>query len=128
MERLAYELNPGLPCLSPFVLAGYIHSFADLLPAQELAAADGRIQAQPIDRHIAAFIAHRSKKLDEAALLAVSSLDPTVRLLGMLHLLAVIQHERGPTSLPALTQVFGRQAQLLINRFRQSPDARAPGK
>jgi eukaryotic-like serine/threonine-protein kinase len=118
IERLTYELNPGLHCLSPFVLAGHVTSLAELLPALELAAAGGQIQAQPIDRHIAAFVAHRSKKIDEGALVSVGSLDPTLRLLGMLHLLTVIQHERGPAALPALTQVFGRQAQLLINRFR----------
>ena len=118
IERLAYELNPGLPCLSPFVVARGVYTLGDLLPAIELAAADGRIQTQPIDRHIAAFIAQRLKKVDESALVSVSSIDPAQRVLGMLYLMAALQTERGPTALPALTQMFGRQAQLLINRLR----------
>jgi hypothetical protein len=118
IERLAYELNPGLPCLSPFVIARGVYTLAELLPAIELAAADGRIQMQPIDRHIAAFMAQRAKKPDEAALVSISSLDPAQRVLGMLYLMAGLQNERGPNALPALAQVFGRQAQLLINRFR----------
>jgi hypothetical protein len=118
IERIAYEMNPGLPCLSPFVAKCYVLAVADLLPALELAAEDGQIQAQPIDRHVAAFLANRAKRIDEAALISVSSVDPTQRVLGMLTLLAQLQQERGPATLPALTQLLGRQAQLLIDRFR----------
>jgi hypothetical protein len=118
IERLAYDLNPGLPCLSPFVAERAIYNLVDLLPALEAAAAAGVIETQPVDRHVAAFIANRSKRIDEAALISVTGADPTLRLLGMLHLLAQLQQDRGPAALPALTQVFGRQALLLVNRFR----------
>jgi hypothetical protein len=117
-ERVAYEMNPGLPCLSPLVAERYIQAIGDLLPALELAAADGQIQAHPVDRHVAAFIANRSKYVDEAAMVAIGSADPTERLLGTLHLLAHLQQERGPPAVPALAQLLGRHAQLLIDRFR----------
>ncbi|MGB8842871.1 MAG: hypothetical protein WCC64_17585 [Aliidongia sp.] len=121
IERLAYETSPALPCLSPFVAAHYVIQLADLLPALELAAAEGKIQIQPIDRHVAAFLAHHTKQIDEASLFAVGGTDPTGRLVGALYLLAQLQHDRGPAALPALTQLFGRQAKLLIDRFRHRP-------
>jgi hypothetical protein len=118
MERLVYDLNPALHCLSPFVEESFIHSLSDLLPALELAAADGRIQAHPVDRYIASFVADRSKSFDDTILTAIGSADPSIRVAGMLHLLGQLQLQYGPVSLPALSGVFGRQAQVLIIRFR----------
>jgi hypothetical protein len=117
IERLGYELEPALYCLSPFVASSCVWLLADLLPALEAAAAAGRIQALPVDRHIAAFIAHRSKAVDEAALVSIGNADPVQRLLGMLYILAQLQRDRGPTALPALTRIFGRQGSPLINRL-----------
>ena len=118
IERVVYELNPGLPCLSPFVAKYYVTGLGDLLPALEQTAVAGEIQSQPIDRHVAAFLANRAKQIDESALASIGGADPVLRLLGMLHLLAQLQHERGPETVPALTQIFGKQSKLLIDRFR----------
>jgi hypothetical protein len=117
IERLLYELNPALHCLSPFVEERFVYALADMLPALELAAADGTIQTQPVDRHIAAFVAHSSKKFDDTVLTAIGHPDPAIRVAGMLHLLGQLQVQYGPEKLPALTQLFGRQAQVLIDRF-----------
>ncbi|MEI9983967.1 MAG: hypothetical protein WDN69_12615 [Aliidongia sp.] len=118
IERIAYDENAGLPCLSPFVVARNITNLGDLLAALEQAAVDGEIQSQPIRPPCRCLLAHRVKQIDESALASVGSAEPVLRLLGMLHLLAQLQHERGPASVPALTQIFGKQAQLLIDRFR----------
>jgi hypothetical protein len=117
LERLIYELNPALHCLSPFVEERFVYALADMLPALELAAADGTIQSQPVDRHVAAFVAHSSKKFDDTVLTAIGHPDPAIRVAGMLHLLGQLQVQYGPEKLPALTQLFGRQAQVLIDRF-----------
>ncbi len=117
IERLVYELNPGLHCLSPFVEERFVYSLADMLPALELAAASGKIHSQPVDRHIAAFVAHSDKKFDDVVLSAVGHPDPAIRVAGMLHLLAQLQLKYGPEEVPALTELFGKQAQVLIDRF-----------
>lgn len=119
IERIGYELNPGLPCLSPFVAGAGVYDLPDLLPALEGAAAAGTIQEQPIDRHVAAFIAHRFKKADDGMLSTLSSVNPALRQLGALTLLARLQAEHGPGATPALAQALGRQASLLIARFRR---------
>jgi hypothetical protein len=121
IERLAYELNPTLPCLSPFVVSRHVLQLADLLPALELAVAEKRILVQPIDRHVAAYMARHSNQIDEPSLVSLGGTDPAARLLGALFLLAQLQQSRGPAAVPALAQLFGRQAQLLIDRFRHRP-------
>ena len=50
-------------------------------------------------------------------LTAIGHPDPAIRVAGMLHLLGQLQVQYGPEKLPALTQLFGRQAQVLIDRF-----------
>jgi eukaryotic-like serine/threonine-protein kinase len=118
IERIGYELNPGLPCLSPFVAGAGVYDLPDLLPALE-AAASGTIHEQPIDRHVAAFIANRFKKVDDGMLSTLCSINPALRLLGSLTLLARLQAEHGPGATPALAQTLARQAPLLIARFRR---------
>ena len=58
-ERLLYQLNPGLPCLSPLVRKAGAATLPALLAALEAAAAGSPPAAgapTPLDRHVAAFI------------------------------------------------------------------------
>jgi len=58
-ERLLYQLNPGLPCLSPLVRRSGAATLPALLAALEAAAAGsppGGGAPTPLDRHVAAFI------------------------------------------------------------------------
>lgn len=42
MERIAYEQNENMPCLSPFVEAEHVTEIRELLPALEQASKDRR--------------------------------------------------------------------------------------
>ena len=55
-ERVVYELNPGLPCLSPMLRAQYVVTPKTLLPALERIAVQPNRPHEPMDRHIAAFL------------------------------------------------------------------------
>jgi hypothetical protein len=58
-ERLLYQLNPGLPCLSPLVRKAGVTTLPALLAALEAAAGGsppGGGAPTPLDRHVAAFI------------------------------------------------------------------------
>src|SRR3546814_7768561 len=61
MERVAYELNPNLPCRSPLFEADYVSDISELLPALDRLAERGVEIRNLIDRHIGAFIATRFK-------------------------------------------------------------------
>ncbi len=118
IERLLYELNPGLHCLSPAVERHHVVAPSDLLPALEAASTDGRIGDAPIDRHIAAFIAARCRSAIHDWHDALASADPTERSIGTLRVLAKLQGHYGPAALPSLGERMRPCLPLLVERFR----------
>ena len=63
LSRLAYLLNPLMPCKSPLLVGHWVARLADLLPAlEEVAGHAERQQTDPIDAHVAAFIAARLER------------------------------------------------------------------
>jgi len=118
MERLIYDANPLLHCLSPLIERDYVDHLNDLLPALERAVAGGKVDSMVVDRHISAFAANRAKALDDQVLTALGEPDPATRLLGQIYLLAFVQAQCGPSHLPALTQMLGKQAKPVIERYR----------
>lgn len=103
MERCLYELNPALPCRSPITGGRWVSDPAALLPAIDASAASGGLSRQPIDRHIAAFLAARSHA-DTAQLLGLmqpQNVDDHSAL-GTLRLLAELQASFKAKSLPGL--------------------------
>lgn len=103
IERVIYELNQGLPCLSPIVRSQYVTSAKALLPALERVATSGGRPHEPIDRHIAAFLGVRDRRGD-ILFGAMSGQDQAKRGTAMLTLYSEMQNRHGPDSLPALAQ------------------------
>ena len=103
IERCLYDLNPNLPCRSPIVAGRWISDPSQLLPAIDAVAASGSMGRQPIDRHIAAFLAARSHA-DTTQLLGL--MQPTTvdehSAIGTLRLLAELQQSFKAKSLPGL--------------------------
>jgi len=118
IERVAYEMMPGLQCLSPFIESRYVDQMKELLPAIEFAVNAKAVDVSPVDRHVAAFIAVHDPNVDEGLLYTLIHSDPAARILGTLKLLAYLQDTYGPPSVPALMQLFGQQAKPVIERFR----------
>lgn len=117
IERVVYELNPQLRCLSPAVESDYVLDPGDLLPALERASERRRDEEFGVDRHLAAFIAARFRSAGNDWHDALAVEHPADRALGALYLLGRLQSRYGPAALPALTQRLGRQLPLLIDRF-----------
>jgi hypothetical protein len=104
IERVAYDLDPFMPCLSPFVAERRVRSVPGLLTALDAAASRGRIEGLPIDRHVAAFAVSRSGKIDAASLPGLTAADPGTRALAVTALFATLQTAHGPPTLPALAR------------------------
>lgn len=103
IERCLYDLNPNLPCRSSITGGRWVSDPSQLLPAMDAVAASGGIGKQPIDRHIAAFLAARSHA-DTAQLLGL--MQPQAAddhsAIGTLRLLAELQQSFKSKSLPGL--------------------------
>jgi hypothetical protein len=93
MERLIYELNPHLPCLSPLLERDYVPDIGHLLPALDrLAEQSGGKLDRLIDREIAAFISRHFKRPISGDLKHMEDLDdPHQAKLAEVHILASLQ-------------------------------------
>ena len=118
LERVLYELNPGLHCLSPSIEREHVLDPGALFGALERAAAAGSIGEMLIDRHVAGFIAARCKAAGTDWQEELASADAQHRALGTLLLLARLQCLRGPQAVPALGERIGHELPALIERYR----------
>jgi serine/threonine protein kinase len=104
IERVAYELNPGLHCLSAILKTQYVTNAKALLPALERVAASGDRPQEPMDRHIAAFLIVRDRRSESLFDAMTSPPTSPKRGLALLNLYSDIQYRHGPDSLPYLAQ------------------------
>ena len=116
LERVLYELNPMLHCLSPLIQADRVSAAPQLLDALERAAARGGVGETLLDRHLAAFVAARCPQIARDALEFLNG-TPRQRALGTLAVLATLQANHGPASLPALGKMIAGQASTLVDMF-----------
>jgi hypothetical protein len=104
MVRLTYLLNPLLPCASPLLAGQWVARLADLLPAlQEVAGRVDHKQCEPVDSHIAAFIAARLERRVDNDLMPDGRPSEEASCLGQLRVLAHLQARSRAQTLPALT-------------------------
>jgi len=125
VERVLYELNPTLHCLSPLVEADYVLTLAELLSALERRAAGDFGGIAPLDRHAAGFIAAKARSTVGQWAEALSSSDPSQRLVGTLRALAPLQLNGGGAPLPGLARWLARQSAPLIEAYRYRPTRRS---
>ncbi len=109
IERALYETNPTLPCLSPMLNKFYITDLKELLEALDKIAAEN-MNKDPIDRHIAAFIASRIDMRDDVNIRTIAEFEisksPQV---VMLALMVAAQTQSRAKNLKHLTEwVAGR--------------------
>jgi hypothetical protein len=116
LERVLYELNPRLPCLSPALVDDHVVVADDVLRALEAAAARGALGDPLIDRHVAAFVAARSQQIGRDAFDLLSG-TPRQRSLGTLSFLAHLQAAHGPANVPTLGKLISAQAGSLVDMF-----------
>ncbi len=121
-ERCVYEFNQDWPCRSP-LFDDYVVSDIDrLLPTLERIAAAGPQEAEPVDRHIAAFCLARLKNVPERVASALGGRQgSSSHRIGMLRLLATVQHLTEAPPLPALARWLVRLLSPVIESFHNRP-------
>jgi hypothetical protein len=105
LERVLYEMNDAVPCLSPMLVDDYVVELRDLLPALNNYAKKKGDSAggTAVDRHVAAFIAARATFDVERIITDLSSSDPARSVMTMINLLAMIQWRLGQSGMTHLT-------------------------
>ena len=116
-ERVLYDLNTGLPCLSPLVDFYHCTTGEDVLKALDILAARDSRPKDPFDRHIAAFLMARHKRLGDRTIGHTASGDPTVRYLAILSILAAVQEGGGPEQVPHLAAWISELLDPIVARY-----------
>ena len=120
LERFLYDINPTLPCLNPQIRERYVLNPKQLLEALERRAPLGGLQL--IDRHIAAFLMSRDKKISQIVMQHIDQMrDMTRRNIGILNLYSNLQEQVGPDSLKNLAAILLPLTEEAVKRFHNRP-------
>ncbi|MBY0428600.1 MAG: hypothetical protein K2Q32_05215, partial [Alphaproteobacteria bacterium] len=120
LERFLYDMTPTLPCLNPQVRDRYALSPKQLLEALERRAPLGGLQL--IDRHIAAFLMSRDKKISQIIMQNIDQVrDMTRRNIGILNLYTNLQEQYGPDHLKNLAAILLPLTEEAVKRFHNRP-------
>ena len=126
IERVLYEANLHLQCLSSMVAGLHAATPADLLTALEMASAQKDRPREPFDRHIAGFLAARHRKLDDNLLLQFApGVDPVRRVTALVSIFGDIQVRFAVDPLPGLCEWLASVMDPTFARFynRKNRDA-----
>lgn len=119
LERVLYEMNDSVPCLSPMVVEDYVLEMRDLLPALNAHAKKKgeNVQGLAMDRHIAAFIAARANFDVERLINDLSLADEGRKVMAIINLLAMIQWRVGVGGLTSLSVWLANMAKPAVASF-----------
>lgn len=111
LERLLYELNPDLYCISPKVIRYKVLTLSDLLLALEENAKAKDFETEIVDPHILAFLADRQTRIDAYYLNQLSGdFSTEAKAVALTYILSESSRTARIDSLPNL-------ATLLFNRL-----------
>jgi len=117
LARLAYTLNPMLPCASALPGERWIANIAELAPALDAIAADSP-DAELLEPRIAAFIGARSERwLDQEIQALGAEGDATDRALNALRLLCEMQNRFYQVPMKGLSAWVAARARPLVDRW-----------
>ena len=118
MRRLAYSLNPLLPCASELVHPHWVATVTELLPALEQRAARAAPPPPPDDRELLGFLAARlDLGADDTARLEASGAAAPAMGLLLLGLLGRAQDRAHLAAMPALAGWLARLAAPQVNQW-----------
>jgi hypothetical protein len=124
--RLTYLLNPLMPCASPLMSNRWVARLTDLLPAlEETAARIDQRHTQPVDTHVAAFIAARlERRMDKELTAQISGGVAGAASLAQLRVLAQLQSRLHARAMPGLAAWLAAHAESVLatwhNRQRRA--------
>lgn len=116
VERVLYDSNPTMPCISPIVRSYYPLTMRQLLEALEKRAREAGV----MDRHIAAFMLARDRKIMPQVMRMIdqSGGDSGKKGLALLTLYSDLQYRYGPDRLPGIAAALMPMVQETVKRFK----------
>lgn len=104
LERIIYDFDDDLPCISPLLGNEFVDSPASLLRALNNSYSDQLREMQPYDRMIAAYLRCKIGKKTENIIVDLNSARPEIKASAILHMYSNIQNKHGPAILTNLAK------------------------
>ncbi|MEK6745535.1 MAG: serine/threonine-protein kinase [Pseudomonadota bacterium] len=120
IERILYDLNPKMKCMSPMLAGMYVSSLSSMLKALDKLAPKLAQHSDPIDKHIAAFITSHLNVQHDIYLPSLSAKPILAKhqVMVALKILASAQHKSGIAYLPGLTNWLALRILPLLDVIR----------
>ena len=117
IERIIYDIDDDLPCISPLFGEEFVISVPQILKALDGTYAEKVVTTPPFDKNIIAYLRCKLGKKIDNILTEINSSKVTTQISGILHLYSYIQKKLGPSQLPNLAQWLINYALPLIKSY-----------
>lgn len=104
IERIIYDFDNDLPCISPLLGDEIVVAAPQLLPALNTAFKKDFISSAPYDRLIVAFLRCKLGKKIDSLVADLNSQRDENKAAAILHLYAMLQNKFGPADLPNISR------------------------
>ena len=114
-DRIMYDFDEDLPCISPLVGKNLVNSPSRLLKA--LDHFNGDSETKPFDKNIIAFLRCKMGKKIDGILIDINANQDALKIGAIIRLYANIQNKNGPAQLVNLTQWLVKTSKPLIQSY-----------
>ena len=115
LERIMYDFDEDLPCVSPLLGKSFVNSTSRLLAA--LNNNRSNFSHPPFDKNIIAYLRCKMGKKIDGIIVDVNANQDAIKIAAIIRLYANIQNKQGPAQLLNLTQWLVNSAKPVINSY-----------
>ena len=102
LDRIMYDFDEDLPCISPLLGNDFVNSSSKVLKALDTTYANKKLEDSPYDNTIIAYLRCKMGKKLDPIIIDINSKRDEVRAAGILQLYTNLQKKYGPPNLPNL--------------------------
>ncbi len=113
-DRIMYDFDEDLPCLSPLLGKSFVNNSSRLLNALNN---NDNYATPPFDKNIIAYLRCKMGKKIDGIIVDINSNQDAIKIGAVIRLYANIQNKQGPAQLINLTQWLSKAAQPLIQSY-----------
>ncbi len=114
-DRIMYDFDEDLPCISPILGKSFVNSLSRLL--KSLNNYQGDYQNLPFDKNIVAYLRCKMGKKIDGIITDLNANQDVLKISAILRLYATIQNKHGPAQLSNLTQWLVIISKPIIHSF-----------
>ncbi len=117
IDRIMYDFDDDLPCISPLLGDEFVNSAPRILRALDHTYASGKVTSMPYDKNIMAYLRCKLGKKIDGILTDINSGREALQASAILRLYTDMQNKYGPAQLPNLAKWLVSACMLVIKSY-----------